>query len=152
VLGVLPSPLEEVVVAAELTDVIDIGHLPEELSREKPAAWKRIPGALSCTRERVAFVHFSQSEPRARLTHAHEIGHRILPWHQGAFQLDDEERLLGNTQEQLEVEAYLAGAHLIFPGRRFLEHALDYEGLHRHAGWSCRPQGRTEGVRRQGLL
>jgi hypothetical protein len=76
---------------------------------------------------RVAFVDFGQSKPRARLTEAHEIGHQIIPWHKGAFQLDDEERLLGITHEQLETEAYLAGGHLIFQGQRFHRQALDYQ-------------------------
>jgi len=72
-------------------------------------------------------VDLSQCEPRARLTEAHEIGHKIIPWHQAAFQLDDLERLLGSTRDQLETEAYLAGGHLIFQGQRFLKHALDYQ-------------------------
>ena len=76
---------------------------------------RRILGVL-LHRERVAFVDLSQCEPRARLTEAHEIGHQIIPWHQAAFQLDDEERLLGNTCDQLETEAYLAGRPPDFPG------------------------------------
>jgi hypothetical protein len=71
-------------------------------------------------------VDLNQPVPRARLTKAHEIGHQIVPWHQAAFQLDDEERLLGNTHDQLEQEAYLAGGHLIFQGGHFWRRALDY--------------------------
>jgi hypothetical protein len=55
------------------------------------------------------------------------IGHQIIPWHEAAFQLDDLERLLGTTRDQLETEAYLAGGHLIFQGQHFLKHALDYQ-------------------------
>ncbi len=86
---------------------------------------KRILGAL-LHRERIALVDLSQPEPRARLTEAHEIGHGIIPWHEAAFQLDDEERLLGATRDQLEREAYLAGGHLIFQGAHFWKRALDY--------------------------
>jgi hypothetical protein len=100
--------------------------LPAELERHKPAARKRVLGAL-LYRERVAFVEFGHSKPRARLTEAHEIGHQIIPWHKAAFQLDNEERLSGMTHEQLELEAYLAGGHLIFQGQRFHRHALDYQ-------------------------
>lgn len=124
--GVLPTPLDAVAEAAAITEIIDISQLPEELERQKPAAWKRILGAL-LHRERIAFIDFGQLKPRARLTQAHEIGHQIIPWHKGAFQLDDEERLLGITQEQLEIEAYLAGGHLIFQGQRFHRQALDYK-------------------------
>ena len=62
-----------------------------------------------------------------RLTEAHEIGHQIIPWHEAAFQLDDEERLLGRTRDQLEREAYLACGHLIFQGAHFWRRALDYQ-------------------------
>jgi hypothetical protein len=89
-------------------------------------AWKRILGAL-VSRERLAFVDLSQAEPWARLTHGHEIGHRILPWHEGAFRLDNHEHLRGMTRDRLELEAYLAGGHLLFQGRRFTEHALGYQ-------------------------
>jgi hypothetical protein len=105
---------------------VDISRLPRDVAARKPAALKRILGAL-LYRERVALVDRSQCEPRVRLTEAHEIGHKIIPWHESAFQLDDEERLLGVTRDQLEDEAYMAGGHLIFQGRRFHERALDYK-------------------------
>ena len=112
--------------AADITEIIDISQLPPDIQARKPRAMRRILGAL-LHRERVAFVDRSQCEPRARLTEAHEIGHQIIPWHQAAFQLDDEARLLGTTRDQLETEAYLAGGHLIFQGQLFLRHALDYQ-------------------------
>jgi hypothetical protein len=123
---VIPTPLDTVATAAEITEIIDISQLPPGIAARKPRAMRRILGAL-LHRERVAFVDLKQCEPRARLTQAHEISHQIIPWHQAAFQLDDEERLLGNTREQLETEAYLAGGHLIFQGQRFLKQALDYQ-------------------------
>ena len=124
--GVIPTPLDAVSEAAGIVEVIDIGKLPKEIAAKKPQAWKRILGAL-LYREKVAFVDLSQTEPRARLTHAHEITHRILPWHQGAYQLDNEEHLLGDTHDRLELEAYLGGGHLLFQGRRFHEAALGYQ-------------------------
>lgn len=111
--------------AVGLNPIVDIGDLPPDIAAKKPRAWKRILGALVFP-ARTAFVDLSQAEPRARLTHAHEIGHRILPWHEGAFRLDNHERLLGLTKERLEVEAYLAGGHLLFQPR-FMEHALGYQ-------------------------
>jgi hypothetical protein len=72
-------------------------------------------------------VDLSQCETKARLTEAHEIAHQIIPWHQAAFQLDDEERLLGKTRDELERQAYLAGGHLIFQGEHFWRRALDYQ-------------------------
>ncbi len=58
---------------------------------------------------------------------AHETGHRIIPWHEASYYFDDEGRLIGNTEEKLELEANLAGAHLIFQGPRFFQKALDFE-------------------------
>ncbi len=125
VTGVLPTPLDVVAAAAQITQIIDISQLPEDLARQKPPALRRILGAL-LHRERVAFVDFGENQPRARLTQAHEIGHKIIPWHEAPLQLDDIERLLGQTYEQLEVEAYLAGGHLLFQGPRFHRQAMDY--------------------------
>jgi len=125
VTGIIPTPLDSVAKAAEIAEIVDISQLPGEIAARKPPALKRILGAL-VHRERVAFVDLSQSEPRARLTEAHEIGHQIIPWHKAAFQFDDAERLLGITRDQLEIEAYLAGGHLIFQDQHFFRQALDY--------------------------
>jgi len=124
--GIFPTPLDAVAKVAGITEIIDISRLPADIAARKPPALKRILGAL-LHRERVALVDFSQCMPRARLTEAHEIGHKIVPWHEAAFQLDDEERLLGRTRDQLEREAYLAGGHLIFQGEHFWRRALDYQ-------------------------
>lgn len=126
VIGVLPTPLEAVARAADIIEVVDIGHLPEALAKQRPSSLKRILGALFY-KERVAYVDFAQSDARARLTEAHEIGHKVIPWHQGAFQLDDLERVAGRTQDRLENEAYLAGGHLLFQGSRFHKKALEYK-------------------------
>lgn len=123
--GIVPTPLDAVAQSAGIIEIVDISKLPASVAARKPPVLKRIVGAL-LYRERVALVDLSQPEPRARLTEAHEIGHKIIPWHQAAFQLDDEERLLGHTHEKLEREAYLAGGHLIFQGSHFWQRALDY--------------------------
>ncbi len=124
--GIIPTPLDAVAQAAGITEIIDISRLPRDIEARKPPALKRILGAL-LHRERVALVDLNQPEPRARLTEAHEIGHQIIPWHQAAFQLDDKERLLGRTHDQMEREAYLAGGHLIFQDGHFWRRALDYQ-------------------------
>jgi hypothetical protein len=124
--GIIPTPLDAVATAAGITEIIDISQLPAAIEARKPPALKRILGAL-LYREHVALVDLSQPEPRARLSKGHEIGHQIIPWHQAAFQLDDEDRLLGITRDELEREAYLAGAHLIFQGEHFWRRAMDYQ-------------------------
>ncbi len=124
--GTVPTPLDEVGEAAGVEDVIDIGQLPEELVVNKPSGLKKLLGAF-LFRAETAFVDFTQSKGRARFTQAHELGHRIVPWHETAYVLDDERRLFRETEDLLELEANLAGAHLIFQGPHFFERALDYE-------------------------
>lgn len=115
-----------VAAAAGINEIIDMGQLPDEMIAKKPPAWKRLPGAL-LFRERVAFIDRDQPEERVRFTEAHETGHRIIPWHERTFLLDHEGSLFRTTKDILEAEASLAGAHLIFQGRRFHERALEYQ-------------------------
>jgi hypothetical protein len=125
-LGVVPTPLDEVGQAVGVEAVIDIGQLPEELVVKKPSALKKLLGAY-LFRAETAFVDFAQSKGRARFTQAHELAHRVIPWHEAAYVLDDERRLFRETEDLFELEANLGGAHLIFQGSHFFERALDYE-------------------------
>jgi hypothetical protein len=122
--GVIPTPLDAVAEAIGVAEVIDIGQLPEDLVVSKPSALKKILGAYLYQAE-TAFVDFSQPEGRARFIQSHELGHRVVPWHEGAY-LDDERRLFRETEDLLELEANFAGAHLIFQGQPFFERALDF--------------------------
>lgn len=124
--GVTPTPIDSVARRAGIGEILDISDLPQDLAGRKPRAWRRILGAL-LYRERVAFVDRKQPEPRARFTQAHETGHRIIPWHEAAFQLDGDETLFRPTEEKLEAEANTAAAHLLFQGPRFHQRALDYQ-------------------------
>jgi hypothetical protein len=124
-LGVIPTPLDDLGKAIGVGAVIDIGHLPEELVVKKPSAFKKLLGAY-LFRADTAFVDFTQSKGRVRFIQAHELGHRIVPWHKDAY-LDDEQRLFRETEDLLELEANLAGAHLIFQGHHFFERALDFQ-------------------------
>lgn len=123
VLGVLPTPLQAVTEAAGIREVVDVSELPEEVGRKKPSAWRRLLGAI-LFRERTVFVDLSQMEARARFTEAHEVAHRIIPWHEGVYYLDEEETLFRETRETLELEANAGAAELLFQGRRFHERAL----------------------------
>jgi len=122
--GVIPTPLDDVGEAIGVAEVIDIADLPEDLVVSKPSALKKLLGAY-LYRAETAFVDFSQPEGRARFIQSHELGHRVVPWHEGAY-LDDERRLFRETEDLLELEANLAGAHLIFQGQPFFERALEF--------------------------
>ena len=111
--------------AAGISEIIDTEALPRAVIDAKPPAWRRILGAIVFP-QRVVYVDLSQSEGRRRLTEAHEIGHRIIPWHEESFLLDHEASLMAQTRDKLESEAYLAGSHLMFQAQHFMKTALDF--------------------------
>lgn len=126
-LGVIPTPLDDLGEAIGVEAVINIGQLPEELVVNKPSALKKLLGAYWFS-EDTAFIDFTQSKGRARFIHAHELGHRVIPWHQDTYAyLDDEHCLFRETEDLLELEANLAGAHLLFQGQVFFDRALEYQ-------------------------
>lgn len=126
VAGTFPTPMDLVAEAAGIKEIIDLSAMPDLMRAKKPKALMRVLGAYFF-RARTAFVDLSQPSGRVHFIKAHETGHRIIPWHEDSYYFDDEGRLIGNTEELLELEANLAGAHLIFQGSRFFERALDFE-------------------------
>jgi hypothetical protein len=124
VAGVVPTPLDAVGRAAGIVEVIDAEDLPEEVAVKKPSFLGRLLGALTFG-PRVVYLA-SGPEPRVRFTHAHELTHKIVPWHEASHRFDDRGRLLGLTHEILETEANLGAAHLLFQGAVYMKRALDY--------------------------
>lgn len=61
-----------------------------------------------------------------RWIEAHEVGHSLLPWHEGAMLGDDSQTLRPNCHEQMEAEANFAAARLLFLRDRFAIEACDY--------------------------
>lgn len=123
---VLPTPLDDVVEAIGVREVISIADLPTDLAIARPSGWRRLLGAY-LYRADTAFVDLSQPVGRRRFILAHEAGHKIIPWHSDSFHLDDEARIFEDTEEELEEEANLVGTLLIFQGGRFVTHALEYQ-------------------------
>ena len=125
VVGVVPTPLEVVADLAGVRETIDISQLPAELIAAKPSWWKRLIGAYLYKAEAM-FVDWDLPNARVRFTQAHEVGHRLLPWHEAAYHLDDQ-RILGFVGERLEQEANLAAAYLLFQGLEMNRLAGDLE-------------------------
>ena len=61
-----------------------------------------------------------------RWAEAHEIGHSLLPWHEGAMLGDNKQTLTPSCHEQMETEANFAAARLLFLCDRFAAEARDY--------------------------
>jgi len=65
-------------------------------------------------------------ELKHRWSEAHEIGHSVIPWHEGMMLGDDKQTLLPLCHEQMEAEANYAAGQLLFLGERFRTEALDH--------------------------
>ncbi|MGE6699467.1 ImmA/IrrE family metallo-endopeptidase [Hyphomonas sp. NPDC076900] len=65
----------------------------------------------------------SQPALKHRWNEAHEIGHSLLPWHEGAMLGDDDTTLIPTCHEKLENEANFAAAKLLFLRERFVKEA-----------------------------
>ena len=107
--GVIPTPLDAVARSAGVTEIVDIAHLPTGLVAKRPSLLRRVVGAIFY-RERVVFVDRSQGVPRGRFIEAHEVSHKIIPWHEAIFRLDDKERIFGPTKRTLDIEADIGRA------------------------------------------
>lgn len=59
-----------------------------------------------------------------RWNEAHEIGHGIIPWHEGILFGDDRQTLTPECHDLMEAEANYAAGQLLFLGSRFREEAL----------------------------
>lgn len=59
-----------------------------------------------------------------RWSEAHEVGHSVIPWHEGMLFGDDTHTLSPAYHETMEAEANYAAGQLLFLGGRFREEAL----------------------------
>lgn len=72
-------------------------------------------------------IDYSQPKLKHRWNEAHEIGHSLLPWHDGAMLGDDQLTLLPSCHQQLEAEANYAAGRLLFLREQFEKQASDYK-------------------------
>src|SRR4051794_29151259 len=124
-LHVVPTPLDQVGAALKLhppQDLFDLADAPPGLKERVKGLAGKVLGALA-VRERTVYLDRTQSFPRQRFTHGHELGHRGLPWHEPAYFADDRGTLDPDTLQELEAEASAFSAELLFNLDRFTEQA-----------------------------
>lgn len=68
----------------------------------------------------------SQPELKHRWNETHEIGHSLLPWHEGAMLGDNRFTLLPHCHQQIEAEANFAAGRLLFLRDQFEKQAMHY--------------------------
>ena len=124
-LGAIPTPLDDVAAALDLSspeDLYQLADLPAGLATRVRRLVGKVAGAFA-VRERVVFLDRAQPLPQLRFVHGHEIGHRALPWHEDAYYGDDQYTLDPDTQHELEAEANAFSAELLFNLDEFTDRA-----------------------------
>ena len=129
----LPTPVEDIVVAAGLTKTDEI-HITESMIRRAPAnmqrllhsAARKIRGVLH-RGEQVIQIAPTNSAERERFVTCHEITHAILPWQSELAVLGDNQRTLSpRVLDLFEREANQGAAEILFQQGLLTRMALDY--------------------------
>jgi hypothetical protein len=132
--GVLPTPLDDLIAAARLGIAEDpqplirkfLGLLGGAARDTFLTAIQKVRG-IADLREHAIYVPSDGRPARVKWAKAHELGHQEIPWHQvNAGYADDERSLTTDAQELFDQEANFFASEIIFQGRRFQRIARDY--------------------------
>ena len=83
--------------------------------------------ALYLPEPRRILLDSSLPEKKRRWNVAHEIGHRLIPWHDDPAFGDNRHTLSPECHRQIEVEANFAAGRLLFLGKRFDDEARSFQ-------------------------
>ncbi len=131
--GHLPTPVEELVAAAdlvedpsyEITDSI-IAQMPRWLAEQLRSAKRKIKGVID-RRERIIYVEDSGNDAHQKYVKLHEVGHDILPWQNELSVTAETKQTLSPRIEQLfEQEANQCAADLFFQAGLLANIARDH--------------------------
>ena len=138
-LGKLPTPIEDVIRAANVTTESDADGVVQRFIstlNEQSRSWFRSAiqkmRGIADLKQRAIYVP-SDKAPRQLFASAHEFGHEEIPWHHvitndvAAFYTDDDYSLGPNVQEKFDIEANFFASEIVFQGNRFVTHARDYK-------------------------
>lgn len=133
--GLLPTPIDEIIAAANLTEPEDpepfiqsfLSSLPRVTRDVFLSGWQKIRG-IADLRERVIYIPRETKERRRLFVKSHELGHQVIPWHRVNMSYRDDDFSLGfEAQEIFDQEANFFGAEVIFQGQGFTRRARDYQ-------------------------
>jgi hypothetical protein len=123
---VVPTPLDVVTESLNLhpvQDFFDLASALPGLLAKIQRLKRKVLGAIAL-RERTVYVDLSQPRVKARFTHGHELGHRVLRGHHEYFG-DDAGTMRPDVHDLLEAEANQFSAELLFQAEMFSEIADD---------------------------
>lgn len=132
-LGRFPTPVEDIIAAADLTQDDDplfadsiLQRAPAALAAKIRQLRGRVAAALD-RQERVIYVDDGvDHDGRRRFKQLHEVTHDILPWQSETAYADTNGSLSWRTRVRFEQEANQGGAELLFQRTRFEEIAAEY--------------------------
>lgn len=131
--GRLPTPVDDIIAAAELVEADDyvlseqkIRSAPKALQRLLRSAGNKIRGVLD-RRERVIHVADSvTNEARRNFIRLHETVHHVAPWQQELLYGDTDRTLAPGINLRFEQEANQGAAELLFQLTLFERVARDF--------------------------
>ena len=128
--GVIPTPLDVVARWVGIHDVQDIGEFNSHQRkahrpRRSLSVLKRFLGAV-LYEQKIVLLDTTKPDTMRRWTEAHELAHKLVPWHAASTYLDDDSTLTPMAVLQQEREANVGGAHLLFQGPCFWNESRDY--------------------------
>lgn len=131
-LGRLPTPVDDLVAAADLTEPEE-SMLSASVLKFAPThlrdAVARLAGRVRGLVDRRALeVHLAPEvthQARRNFIRLHETGHHILPWQSDLAYADDDSTLSPSVRATFELEASQCAADLLFQGKRFTVDAAD---------------------------
>jgi hypothetical protein len=133
--GVCPTPIDQIVEAAELIKSEDLALL--EIPREPfPSIWKKFKGSLVdlvsrvkaglFPQERTIFINPKTHVASVPFATLHECCHYIFPWQRKTYAyLDDERTLDPQTRFIFERQANVGASYLLWQGEAYMKEALD---------------------------
>ncbi|KAF0146056.1 MAG: hypothetical protein FD156_424 [Nitrospirae bacterium] len=131
---VLPTPVDDLVKAAAIMEVQSPEELKESffarLTKSAQETFKyaiqKVRG-IADLRDRINYIPQNGNPCRNLFPKAHEFGHQIIPWHNiNTTYLDDDYTLSPDVETDFDREANFFASEVIFQGKSFRVHALDY--------------------------
>lgn len=136
--GKLPTPIEELIQAANIGDKDTEGVITRFVSSLNEggkllfrSTLQKLRG-IADLRQRAIYVP-SDTAPRERFAKGHELGHQLIPWHHvgaesvSSFYHDTDFTLSPFVNDIFDIEANFFASEVIFQGKLFTHRARDYK-------------------------
>jgi len=133
--GVLPTPIDEIIEAENISNIDDTEELEESFmskltlkSKETFKGLLQKLRGLADLREKAIYVPKEDNHIRSRFPKAHELAHQVIPWHNVDPQyFDDKYTLSPDAQDVFEQEANFFASEILYQGKLFRSDARDYK-------------------------